>query len=87
MNQTLKVNVKQQTCFEYVYVACRSSEGAKTGIFYTKCSTLVGYKKNQKKSFGRIYLSFGRVRYRENIIRKILKKNTGGVAVKNKSED
>lgn len=44
-------------------------------------------KKSEKKSFGRIYLSFGRVRYRENILRKILKKNTGGVAVKIKSED
>lgn len=44
-------------------------------------------KKSEKESFGRIYLSFGPVRYRENIIRKILKKNTGGVAVKNKSKD
>lgn len=44
-------------------------------------------KKSEKKSFGRIYLSFGRVIYRENIIRKILKKNTGGVAVKINSED
>lgn len=44
-------------------------------------------KKSEKESFGRIYLSFGRVRYRENIIRKILKKNTGGVAVKNISKD
>lgn len=42
-------------------------------------------EKIRKKSFGGIYLSFGRVRYREDIIRKILKKNTGGVAVKNKS--
>lgn len=44
-------------------------------------------EKIRKKSFGRIYLSFGRVRYREDIIRKILKNNTGGVAVKNKSKD
>lgn len=47
--RTLEVNVKQQTCFEYVYVACSSNEGANTGIFYTKCSTLVGYRTNQKK--------------------------------------
>lgn len=44
-------------------------------------------KKSEKKSFGGIYLSFGRVRYRENIKRKMLIKNTGGVAVKNKSKD